>query len=151
MKIYVNSKYWANINTIKGDIIKNPKYIIDKSHSCEFYTYSGIFRLIRDNFYKANIIKGNEIPGLYFNDHEFIFDTTVITFPTDNSNKYYQLPYKHHDRVITEYKIKTTAKSAIYLCFIVNQDDEVEDWYFVTNEEFETIKEDIFEFLSMFN
>ena len=151
MKIYVNSKYWANINTTKDNIIKNPKYIIDKSHFCEFYTYSGIFRLNRDNFYKANIIEGNKLPVLYFNDHEFLFDTTVITFPTVNNNKYNQLPYKHYSRVITEYKVKTTAKSAINLCFIVNQDNEVEDWYFVTNEEFETIKEDIFEFLSMFN
>ena len=151
MKIYVNSKYWANINSTKDNILKNPKYKNEKITNYEFYTYSGIFRLIRDSYYKGDIIEGNKLDNLSCNDIDFLFDTTVITFPTAINNKYHQLPYQHHHRIITDFKIKTAAKSAISLHFIVNKDNEVEDWYFITNEEFETIKEDIFEFLSEFN
>ena len=151
MKIYINSKHWSNINTTANDIINNSKFIIDKNVYSEFYTYSGIFRLINNYYYKCDITDGEKKEPISYNNYDFIFDTSVVSCPLGNNNKHYQLPYQHHHRIITEYKIKTVPKSTISLNFLVNTLDEVEDWYFVTKEEFYTIKEDIFEFLSEFN
>ena len=145
MKIYVDSKYYTNKHM---DIIINNNLIINKNIINEFYTYNGIFRLINDNFYKSIIHDGEKIK-INHNNINFTIDKTTISFPINFNNMFYQLPFNHHNNKFTEYKILLRPKALISLNIHINNYNDIIDWFFTTNEEFDTIKEDIDEFLSM--
>jgi len=145
MKIYCDAKYIYDINNLFNSL-KNTDILHTTYTYNDFYSENGIFRLQDDNFYKCRIID-KPLSKIIHNNIEYKIDNSIIGFPNSSNNKYTQLPYNHVHKQYTEHMFKLRNKAMLSFNFILNNENNIDDWFFETKEEFDTIKEDIDEFM----
>ena len=135
MKIYVNEKK-ININQLN-------EYIKQISNYKLIYSDDGIFKILKDNIYKINIID-KPITSCYIDGYHLLIDNSIITYDKDITT----IPLKHKMINITEICCKLSRELSIKILY---ENNSLIDYYFETKIIDNNIKNTLIENIKIFN
>jgi len=137
MKIYIeniSNIYLNNIESYKTTS-KTDNYI---------FSNEGIFKYTDNEIYNMNITDG-DISRYQYNNIWLISDSSKIII----HKKVCQIPIKHKvENTLTNF-YELRPKALVKLVIEYNEQDDINNVYFLTNTDFRNIKEDIDTFLSL--
>ena len=141
MKIYIKKDMSQNIMSQKLSALYKDVTTYD-----DIYSVEGRYRMQNNKLMKL-IPQDKCLDYFSYNDIDFIIDKGSYIFRKD----IYSIPYKHMIREIEQIEYKLENNSEISLIILYSKNKMV-DFFFYTKKEMSIkLKDDIFEYISLFN
>lgn len=135
MKIYVIDK------KIDKDLLN--RYTEELKNYILIYSNEGIFKIFKDKIYKINIID-KPIINFSINGYNLLIDESIINYENDIT----MIPFNHKLKNINEVTYNLDSKISLKLLYNKNS---LIDYYFETKFIDSNVKDNLYEYLKIFN